>query len=77
MKRLGYSVSLVGLIGIIFGWGTCLHQPSSMQDMTSSNYIEPSDHFFNRITLGYVILGSSVLAICLGEYIRGIGKKKK
>jgi hypothetical protein len=77
MKRLGYSFSLCGIIVIILGWGTCLHQPTSVQDMTSSNYIEPNNHFYDRMGLGYVGILSGILLICAGGYLRGIGKKKK
>jgi hypothetical protein len=75
VKRLGYSLIFVGLVGIILGWGTCLHQPS--QDMTSGNYIEPSNHFYGRNIFGFIVISGSVLTICAGEYIRGLGKKKK
>jgi hypothetical protein len=75
VKRTGYSLIIVGWLGLFLGWGACLHQRS--QDSTSGDYAEPGNHFYNRNMFGFVVMGSSVIAICAGEYLRGLGKKKK
>jgi hypothetical protein len=77
MKRLGYTFMLVGFLGIILGWAYHWHQPSGSGDGSIGIYIEPSDHFIDRITVSYIVIGGGIILLCLGEYIRGTGAHKK